>query len=232
MLVALTAVLLMAACGQSARKGKASTAPAASGQAARTAGATEIKGTVVYVEGDVSINGIVTQIGEAVKSGDTVKTGSDGFCDITFAGRNIVQFQPDSLAVLNFASFGRGIQLQSGALAAVLKELVPTSSANRFQVDTPTTVAGVRGTVFFVKVLNQNATYFCLCNGKISLQDNNGGNAETLEAAHHKAVEYTRSNGKIVVKSAPMLYHTDAEMQSLASRVGYTIDWNKPDLVN
>lgn len=226
--------VLFAACGQSPTKEKGApeaSAPAAQ-RAAQPAGGSAVQGEVEYAQGDLTINGMPTRIGAVVKSGDTVKTGADGTCEITFEGRNIVQIEPNSLAVLNFESFGRGIQLQSGSLAAVLKELTPTASANRFQLDTPTTVAGVRGTVFYVKVLDPNATYFCLCNGEISLQDNSGGNQQTLEAAHHHAVEYARSGGKITVKSAQLLYHTDAQMQRLASKIGYTIDWNKPDLVN
>ena len=54
----------------------------------------------------------------------------------------------------------------------------------------------------------------------------------TLEAAHHSAVEYVRKDGKVSVENQPMLYHNDAEMESLASKIGYTIDWSKPDTVN
>jgi hypothetical protein len=186
----------------------------------------------VYLQGEVTINGAPGQIGDSVASGDTIKTGSDGVCEITFEGKNIVQIQAGSLAVLNFGEIGRGIQLQSGAIAAVLKNLASTQTSNRFQIDTPTTVAGVRGTSFFIKVLSQDATYFCLCNGKINLQDNSGGNQMTLEAAHHTAVEYVRKDGKISVEKQPLLYHNDAEMQALADKIGYTIDWSKPDTVN
>lgn len=228
-LVVVAVAFGLSGCGQSQQKSaKATSAPAAGS----TQKAAAVTGTIEYVEGSVTLNGTAAEIGATVKSGDTVKTGSDGICEVTFEGKNIVQIQKDSLAVFNFGELGRGIQLQSGSLAAVLKQLVATQSGNRFQVDTPTTAAGIRGTSFYVKVLNQNATYFCLCNGRINLQDNSGGNQMTLEAAHHAAVEYVRKDGTISVEKKPMLYHNDAEMQALASKIGYTINWNKPDLVN
>lgn len=222
-------ILTLAACGQSQSKAKSEAGPPAK-QAAQPPAV--IQGTVEYVQGDVTINGAATQIGRTVNSGDTVKTGGDGICEITFEGKNIVQIQVNSLAVLNFGEIGRGIQLQSGSIAAVLKNLAATQTANRFQVDTPTNVAGIRGTSFFVKVLSQDSTYFCLCNGRISLQDNSGGNQMTLETAHHWAVEYVRRDGKVTVEKQALRYHNDAEMQALASKIGYTIDWTKPDLVN
>ena len=122
--------------------------------------------------------------------------------------------------------------LLGGALAAVLKNLTPTKTGNRFQIDTPTIVAGVRGTTFYVKVLNINSTYFCLCNGEVHLQDSAGGDKMALEAAHHSAVEYNREDGIFRVTKRPLLYHTDAEMQAFANKIGYTINWKKPDLVN
>lgn len=231
------AVVLIAAlvtgCGRPSPK-EESASPASAPLSLRTAPAegASVQGTVKYAEGDLTINGVPAAVGAAVRNGDTVKTGADGICEITFAGRNIIQIRSNSLAVLNFESFARGIQLQSGSLAAVLKELAPTATANRFQVDTPATVAGVSGTAFYVKVLEASTTYFCLCNGAISLQDNRGGNPRRLEAAHHTAVAYVKSNGTITVKSAPVLYHSDAEMQRLAGKVGYIIKWDTPDLEN
>ena len=243
--VALT--VLLAGCGQSSGGGKASAAKpavtskpaggqqaagAAQGASGQSVAASTFTGTIEYVEGDVTVNGAATEIGAQVKNGDTITTGNSGVCDIVFLKRNIVQIQADSIAVLNFGEIGRGIQLESGALAAVLKNLTPTKTGNRFQVDTPTIVAGVRGTTFYIKVLNINSTYFCLCNGEVHLQDSAGGDKMALEAAHHSAVEYNREDGIFRVTKRPLLYHTDAEMQALASKIGYTINWKKPDLVN
>lgn len=236
--LAAAAAMVLASCGQSGGGAKVSAAkPSPGKQAARgaqgraSAGST-FTGTVEYVEGDVTVNGVATQIGAQVKNGDTITTGNSGVCNIVFLKRNIVQIQSDSIAVLNFGEIGRGIQLESGALAAVLKNLAPTKTADRFQIDTPTIVAGVRGTSFYVKVLNINSTYFCLCNGAVHLQDSAGNHTMTLEAAHHAAVEYNREDGIFRVTKRPLLYHTDAQMQALANKIGYTIDWKKPDLVN
>jgi len=189
-------------------------------------------GTIIYVEGEVAVNGLPAQIGEKVDANATIKTEADGRCVITFGGENILQVLPGSLAVLNLSSIGRGVQVESGSVAAVLKRLAPTETGNRFQIDTPTAVAGIRGTALFVKVISPEESYVCVCNGSIALQDNTGANAQTLTAAHHSAVRFIRSGRVVEVERASLLYHTDAQMNALAKWIGHTIDWSKPDLVN
>ena len=121
-------LLILASCGQSQQKTKSNTSRTVAAKQTNQPGV-EVQGVVEYVQGDVTINGAAAQIGATVASGDTVKTGSDGICEITFEGKNIVQIQAGSLAVLNFGEIGRGIQLQSGAIAAVLKSLAATQTA-------------------------------------------------------------------------------------------------------
>jgi len=61
------------------------------------------------------------------------------------------------------------------------------------------------------------------------LEDSLGANTQEIEAAHHKELRFTRSGNAVVVSSAPLLYHTDEDMQSLAEKIGVTIDWSRID---
>ena len=47
-----------------------------------------------------------------------------------------------------------------------------------------------------------------------------------MEAAHHASCRIVEDRGATSVSKAPMLYHTDADMEGLAARVGVSIDWN------
>lgn len=221
-------LLLLAGCGRTSNRAERSVSgPERRERAAAQGTPAEAEGRVVYLTGTVTVDGVPARIGQPVRSGGVVTTGPDGSCEVVFAGQNIVQLRANSIAVLTFAGLARGIQVESGTLAAVIRGLTAQADAAPFQVDTPTAVAGVRGTALFVKVLDPGRTYLCLCNGTLTLQDNRGGNHATVTAAHHCALEYRRDGERIVTRSAPLSYHTDSEMEGLAARIGSTIDWSR-----
>ena len=211
---------------------QAASTKSVSGTTAQAGAATAaaVTGTIDYVDGTVNVNGKAAQLGQTIHTNDTISTGNGSIAEITFSGRNIIQIQPNTDATINFAGAARGLQLSSGSAALVLKHLAQQGSSQEFSVYTPTAVGGVRGTAFFVKVESIDSTYVCLCNGELWVHDVAGGNSSTITAAHHKAVRFVRAGNVIREASAPLLYHDDAQMQALAKKVGYTIDWTKPDI--
>jgi hypothetical protein len=99
----------------------------------------------------------------------------------------------------------------------------------RFTIKTSTTAAGVRGTCFLVKVEDDNNTYICCCNGAIRLEGDGGQFSQNLAAPHHREVRVTRSDTGLSLNAAPLLYHTDGDVEAIAARIGETIDWTKID---
>jgi hypothetical protein len=61
------------------------------------------------------------------------------------------------------------------------------------------------------------------------VEDPAGGSAKDIVAAHHKAVLFTTSSTGVSVADSTLLYHTDADMDALAKKIGVTIDWTTPD---
>ena len=90
-------------------------------------------------------------------------------------------------------------------------------------------MAGVRGTCFLVKVEDDNNTYICCCNGAIHLEGAGGEFTRNLAAPHHREVRITRSGTGLSMTAAPMLYHTDEDVEAIAARIGEKIDWTKID---
>jgi hypothetical protein len=87
---------------------------------------------------------------------------------------------------------------------------------------------GVRGTSFCVWV-DAESTYVCACNGEVRTIDAKGNHEETLAAAHHVARLFAAKGSTLTVEAVGMLHHTDESVEAVASRIGYTIDWNKID---
>ena len=183
--------------------------------------------TVVYTEGDVRVDGEEVYIGQRVEAGSWIQTGSDGYCEVQFEGPNIIQFQPDTVARLSVSAAGRDLDLRTGSVGMVLDRLQTISQniAGGFAVRTPTAVAGVRGTAFFIKVESQNSTYVCTCNGVLEQSTSESGDFVTVEAEHHEAFRFSAVGGEFVRRPAPSLYHSDEHMDLLAEKVGVTIPW-------
>ena len=98
--------------------------------------------------------------GTALHQSDRVVTKADGSAGITFRDDSLLSLGPDSVLDISHFSFqakdkadGLEATLHRGTLSAVSGRIV-ARSPEAMKIKTPTTVLGVRGTEFFVKVTN------------------------------------------------------------------------------
>ena len=98
--------------------------------------------------------------GTALQQSDRVVTKADGSAGITFRDDSLLSLGPDSVLDISHFSFqvkdkadGLEATLHRGTLSAVSGRIV-ARSPEAMKIKTPTTVLGVRGTEFFVKVTN------------------------------------------------------------------------------
>jgi hypothetical protein len=188
------------------------------------------KASIIYMEGSVTMNGSPASVGDDVPAGALVQTGADSICQIVFNSRNIIHMAADTSMTLDPAVVTRGATLQKGTIAMVLRNLAPGRPGEaRFNIKTSSTVAGVRGTCFLVKVEDENNTYICCCNGAIHLEGTSGEFTRNLAAPHHREVRITKTDSGLSMTAAPMLYHSDADVEAIAARIGEKIDWTKID---
>jgi hypothetical protein len=188
------------------------------------------KASIVYIEGDVSMNGSPANVGDDVLPGAILTTGKDSLCQIVFNTKNIVHMAAGTSLRFDSKVLSRGATLQKGAVAMVLRNLVSNPGDEmRFSIRTSTAVAGVRGTCFFIAIEDENNTYICACNGAIHLEGEGGQVTQNLASSHHQEVRVTRAASGISVNTAPLLYHTDGDVESIAARIGEKIDWTKID---
>ncbi len=186
---------------------------------------------IIFLSGEVSVDSHKAELGMAVKPGAVVRTGPQSSCEIVFNNKNIIKILEGSKAIPDLKSETKRINLKMGAVASVVKNL-GRATGNRkykYEITTPTSVAGVRGTLFFVKVEDNDNTYICVCNGVIEIGDLNGKNQKIIEAAHHNAIRVTRKEDRFVETKPPMSYHTDEDMEKVAEKIGLKIDWNTTD---
>jgi hypothetical protein len=194
------------------------------------AGFSADKASVIYVEGDVTLNGSPATIGDSVQAGALVTTGPDSVCQIVFNTKNIIHVAQGTVLRFDPKALSRGATLQKGAIALVLRNLQAIQGNElRFGVRTSTAVAGVRGTCFFIAIEDENNTYICSCNGAIHIEGDGGQFTQNIAAPHHREVRVTRTGTAISVNAAPILYHTDEDVEGAAAKIGETVDWTKID---
>ncbi|MGH8481403.1 MAG: FecR family protein [Nevskiaceae bacterium] len=115
------------------------------------------KGGVVVVRGGQEIAAVA---GTALHQADRVVTRADGAAGIAFKDNSLLSLGPDSMLDISHFSFeakdqpdGLEATLHRGTLSAVSGKIV-ARTPEAMRIKTPTTVLGVRGTEFFVKVTN------------------------------------------------------------------------------
>lgn len=123
----------------------------ADSQAARVA-------EIIYVSGAVRIktsaspDWVDAQEGMIIKEGDIVKTGDGSSAELAFGEEldNIINVFPNSQLVISSMNPGL-VRLEEGRVFSLIKKL---SKGSRFEVRTPTAVAGARGTGWGTGLLN------------------------------------------------------------------------------
>ena len=93
-----------------------------------------------------------------VRQSDTLITGADGAVGVTFTDNSLLSIGPNSVLAIDSYSFDstthRGrfdSSLRKGTLAVISGKLVK-QSPDAMRVRTPSSIMGVRGTEFVVKV--------------------------------------------------------------------------------
>ncbi|MGA2615576.1 MAG: FecR family protein [Spirochaetia bacterium] len=185
--------------------------------------------TVTYLEGAVTIDGADAHIGDTVPLGAVVATSSASFVDIEFNTRNAIRLSENTTLVFNPRNLQTGSELRRGALTMVLKRISAGANGEGFLVRTPSAVAGVRGTSFFMKVESESSTYVCACNGVVQVLGSDGSLLKELAGSHHNGARIQNAGGIPQLADAPLLYHTDADLEKVAAAIGYKIDWTVID---
>jgi hypothetical protein len=107
---------------------------------------------IEYVEGEVWIESAaarrVADFGSPVATGDLVVTGADGVAVVAVGAGAQIKLRENSVVRIDAAVESGSVELRHGGIFARVTRSV--SGRRAFQVTTPTVVAGVRGTEFFV----------------------------------------------------------------------------------
>jgi hypothetical protein len=132
----------------------------ASVSAANDVGQIKVMAGTVHLERDGKR--FPAQVGMAVRQSDSLITGVDGTAGVTFTDNSLLSVGPNSTLAIDRYAFDStthagqfDASLKKGSLAVVSGKIVK-QSPGAMRVHTPTSIMGVRGTEFAVKVSEGN----------------------------------------------------------------------------
>jgi len=203
-----------------------------SGSAALAAGAllplpawAQTTAKIDTLRGDVRVNGKPIGARGAIRPGDHVVTGSDGY--VVFAiGADAFMLRERSELRLDASPeplVVTGLRILTGAFAAVFGR----RRTGEVRIVAPTVTAGIRGTGCYCEARG-DGTYFCTCYGTISMAANaNPRERVVATTRHHDSPQmflHRPRNGSLIAP-AGMETHTDEELIMLEKCVGRPSPW-------
>jgi len=157
----------------------------------------------------VSTTGVLTSAYTTLKPGDELPDEevrlSSGTATLSIDGGRFLLTGPARLTQRKAS-----LRLHLGSLLSVLTK----KAGRRFSVWTPTAVAAVRGTDFFVQVGPRKEVDVCICRGALKVTAK-GMDALPMASESHLNYRFWQVNSGVARDKSPMLGHTDAELDVL-----------------
>lgn len=152
-----------------------------------------------------------------ITSSDVIETGRRSH--VVFAvGKDAFVLRSNSRLELS------GTDMLVNTLRLVTGKLLSVFGKTKHQINTPNATIGIRGTGVYTEA-EPEQTYVCTCYGVVDLYANNDKHSsETITSLHHDAPRYILSNESSArnIREAPMINHTDLELQVIEELVGRT----------
>ncbi|MBM7556671.1 FecR family protein [Halanaerobacter jeridensis] len=132
-----------------------------------------------------------------LSKGDVIKTGSEGQAQLTFANQARTLIKSNSKLKIVEHDEELGITKVKLSLGEVLTKFVNTvKSGQRFEVETPSAVAGVRGTLFRVVVNDKQETQVAVSEGRVEVSSDGG--AVVIEKGEGAIVREKKEKPEVV----------------------------------
>ncbi len=150
-------------------------------------GAAESVAYLVQSKGNLAIlrasKAIKFKNGELLYNNDEVKTGSEAFAAIKYAdGGATVKVFANSIIKLAATKKGKALDKNTSLNQGSLYSKVNNKIKGNYQVETPTTVASVKGTGFLVKFTEARQTIIVVLEGEVEVQHKESGRSSITRA--------------------------------------------------
>lgn len=176
------------------------------------------------IKGEVRINNQAARFGQLVQPGDVVVTGKDAQV-VFIAGQDAYLLRANTRFEMQGKPEWRDA---SGVVREAIVEVLHIAGgaalsvfgSGRKRIQTPFVTIGIRGTGVYVES-GPERSYVCTCYGETEIvAQHDAAVRETVKTKHHEAPRYITGGQAPRIEKAPVLNHTDAELDMLEALVG------------
>lgn len=183
-------------------------------QRALAAGTNPVPPGLHKLKGQVTVNGKPAREGQLVLPGDTVVTPADGEAIYVIGQDAFLQRGGTTV------SFGK---TAADFMRVLTGRILSVFGRGEREIRFATATIGIRGTACYIEEGLQAETYFCLCYGEAKVVPTAAPTQwETVLTTHHDHplwIGNDKSKPSMMV-IAPVINHTDAELELLENLVG------------
>lgn len=183
-------------------------------QRALAAGLNPVPPGLHKLKGQVTVNGQPAREGQLVLPGDTVVTPADGEAIYVIGQDAFLQRGGTTV------SFGK---TAADFMRVLRGRILSVFGRGDKEIRFATATIGIRGTACYIEEGLQPETYFCLCYGEAKVIPTAAPQQwETVITTHHDHPLWIGNDMKMpsMMVSAPVINHTDAELELLENLVG------------
>lgn len=177
------------------------------------AGARPLPAGLHQVRGDVRVNGRPAQPGRVILPGDTVSTGP--------GSEAVYSMGADAYRVRENSQVGHSSDGAKAVLRVISGKVLSVFGPGPRELQTATATAGIRGTACYIES-QPGLVYFCLCYGRVELVPlADPQRVQVFETRYHDRPFYISDRpGESLLRSGPVINHTDLELIELETLVG------------
>jgi hypothetical protein len=171
------------------------------------------EGRLSFISGEVRVNDRPAYVDDIVREGDVIQTGVGSEVEVELRDYAIFHLKENSSVRVENILASPKIRVEKGWFLIIVKRKTPLS------VETPMTLAGVRGTVFFFKIISPKEEYMCICNGKMNIYNPSGGEPiKKITAKYHSAFDLEQGDRALQIIRAGLKHHEDEDILKMAER--------------
>ncbi len=151
--------------------------------------------------------------GEMLFNYDVIKSGGESFAAIKYLdGSGTIKVFPNSLIKLSAIKQGKLLDKTASITQGSIYSLVSSKIKGEYKVETPTTVASVKGTGYVVKYTDDNLTIIIVLDGEVLAQHKETGKNVVVKAGFTAVVT---EDGTITIRATLPGDLSPAEVQQI-----------------
>lgn len=169
------------------------------GQGSQPTGKKIAEAKITFLRGQVKVNEQRARLGQSVKAGDNIQVAKKSGAVVQFGKGALISLSSNTAISVNQLLKNNKLNVHlSQRSGSTFSKIIPGRA--KYQISSPTAVAGVRGTSFQMKMNGKKDATITLLKGKVTVKNQVRKSAKEVKLTKGKKVTINSKSGKQKVK--------------------------------